>query len=283
MTKRILPFSVHPSSWGLTGRQREIAEAHYKYSGEELDRKVAEIETSGIDYQLRLAQIDLIYRHIDQYAYDHKVLELSGNPSDPVAIADIELKHKRITQIERDRIAARNKFKGNALEQELLKIDFEHANLSEYDYKVGLAKLQFPIGIEQDLAILSIDHAFGKLSDYDYRVKFAEAEQEGKDLQLVILDIKKEFNKISEDDYAKEKATINEEPWIKIIDSGFDPELGPNGVYFEFDWNEYMILYLRNNGYSGISDTAIIDMWFSDLCRAQGMGTTNGVIPFGGL
>ena len=41
-----LPFSMHPTSWGKKGRARDIAQAEYELTGEELDKKVEEINTA---------------------------------------------------------------------------------------------------------------------------------------------------------------------------------------------------------------------------------------------
>ena len=40
--------------------------------------------------------------------------------------------------------------------------------------------------------------------------------------------------------------------------------------FFELDWNEFFVLQLRSNGYTGESDEAIVDAWFSELCRNVG-------------
>lgn len=44
MKKRIVPFWMLPMSWGLKGKLRELAEAQYYYSGEELESKIQDIE-----------------------------------------------------------------------------------------------------------------------------------------------------------------------------------------------------------------------------------------------
>ena len=67
----------------------------------------------------------------------------------------------------------------------------------------------------------------------------------------------------------KTAATANKEPWVAVLQTHVNPESPRNG-FFELDWNEYFVLMLRNNGYTGITDEEIVDQWFSDLCREVG-------------
>jgi arginyl-tRNA synthetase len=67
----------------------------------------------------------------------------------------------------------------------------------------------------------------------------------------------------------KEIATEKKEPWIAVLDTHVNPENIRNG-FFELDWNEYFVLQLRTAGYTGDTDEAIVDSWFSELCRNVG-------------
>ena len=67
----------------------------------------------------------------------------------------------------------------------------------------------------------------------------------------------------------KSAATANKEPWVAVLETHVNPESPRNG-FFELDWNEYFVLMLRNNGYTGVTEEEIIDQWFSDLCREVG-------------
>jgi hypothetical protein len=67
----------------------------------------------------------------------------------------------------------------------------------------------------------------------------------------------------------KTAATANKEPWVAVLQTHVNPESPRNG-FFELDWNEYFVLMLRNNGYTGVTDEEIVDQWFSDLCREVG-------------
>ena len=67
----------------------------------------------------------------------------------------------------------------------------------------------------------------------------------------------------------KEAATAKKEPWVAVLQTHVNPESPKNG-FFELDWNEYFVLMLRNNGYTGVTEEEIVDQWFSDLCREVG-------------
>jgi arginyl-tRNA synthetase len=67
----------------------------------------------------------------------------------------------------------------------------------------------------------------------------------------------------------KELATEKKEPWVAVLDTHVNKDNIRNG-FFELDWNEYFVLQLRAAGYAGESDEAIVDQWFSELCRNVG-------------
>lgn len=73
---------------------------------------------------------------------------------------------------------------------------------------------------------------------------------------------KKKVNKKT----AKELATEKGEPYVNVVQAFVNPNDPKNG-YFEIDWNEYFIALLKENGYTGNNDEAIIDQWFKNLCR----------------
>lgn len=67
----------------------------------------------------------------------------------------------------------------------------------------------------------------------------------------------------------KERATEAKEPWVAVLDTHVNKENVRNG-FFELDWNEYFVLQLREAGYKGETDEAVVDQWFQELCRNVG-------------
>lgn len=70
----------------------------------------------------------------------------------------------------------------------------------------------------------------------------------------------------------KDQATQNKEPWVAVLNTHVNKDNIRNG-FFELDWNEYFIVQLRSEGYTGSSDEEIVDQWFQELCRNIGNET----------
>lgn len=147
--------------------------------------------------------------------------------------------------LERQLLLIRLRDDPQRLECELVEVARRYGAISEQQAAVRRVELSHPPGAERDLALLEVAHKFGE---------------------------------IDETAFHKQRANLKNEPWIGIINSGFDPEQGVDGVFFEFDWNQQWIEYLRTNGYTGRSDEQVIDEWFSDVCRSHSMNET--VVPF---
>jgi hypothetical protein len=165
-----IPFWILPGSWGLKGKVYQEAEAYYRYFGEDLERKLIEI-----------------------------------NNDDPELVKEL-----------------------------LLELDVKYGRLNAYDYDKLIA--------EKETAELKRKHA--------------------------LLDVEFKHNKIAKLGYEKQKSTLDEKPWIGIVNNGMDLDQGINGVYFEFDWNSYWIDFLRLNGYVGVLEEEIVEHWFQDVCQS---------------
>jgi hypothetical protein len=68
----------------------------------------------------------------------------------------------------------------------------------------------------------------------------------------------------------KEAATLKKEPYVAVLNTHINEDNIRNG-FFELDWNEYFIVKLREAGYTGDTEEAIVDAWFKDLCRDVAM------------
>ena len=130
---------------------------------------------------------------------------------------------------------------------------------------------------------LAIDLAHGALTQYDYQRAIVMHDIPDKDSvehKVAMLKIDYDFDKIDQNNYEKSVANLTGQPWVGIIDHGFKPEEGVNGVYFEFDWNKEWIDFLRNNGYHGKSEEEIVEQWFSHVCGTQTEPDDNQPVPF---
>lgn len=191
---------------------------------------------------------------------------------------------------------------GKELDYKLLEIEKKHG-LSEKEYDTKFNNLQHQYGLisDYDYALtnvkihnngeipaedrLSLEFEHNKIDAYEYDkslvfLEFPDTDTVKHKVSILAVDFK--HGKIEKNKFEKTVATLKEEPWIDIVDHGFDPKQGVNGVYFEFDWNEYWVDFLRKNGYHGFNDEQIVEQWFSDVCRTQVDGTPveNDTIPF---
>ena len=112
------------------------------------------------------------------------------------------------------------------------------------------------------------------------REKFrAENIKDEKQRKLKLLEIEKKYNEITEDEYNKSVATVNKEPYVRVLNLEMD-EKSPGSGYFELDFNEEFVEYLANNGYEGVKPEQIVDSWFNDLCQnivMEGLEDEDGV------
>lgn len=77
-----LPFSWLPAHWGTTGKTRKKLEAEYKFKGEPLEYRMAEInyEEDSIELAVALIKIDLKYKKINKIESEKKIATLKGEP-----------------------------------------------------------------------------------------------------------------------------------------------------------------------------------------------------------
>ena len=288
---KLIPFYLLPASWGLKGLSREEAQASYELEGYDLDRKMAEIRYKEDDELKKvLLKIDLSHGRISQIQYEIGLLpddlDVVGRAK---AILAIRRNHDDISHRQFDEMAMELDFPKTSLERKIAQSEIlrKYGEISDYDHEIVVAKLKFPPkspGLKR--AILEIDFAHDRITEYDLESENVRIDhpKETNERCLALLEVDHRHGKVKEFEYQKEKATLNEEPWIDVIDHGFNPDQGVNGVYFEFDWNDHWIIFLRSNGYRGATDAEVIDHWFADVCRANGTGLDDGkVVPFSGM
>ncbi|AQW88792.1 virion structural protein [Serratia phage BF] len=143
MTKKIIPFWLYPSHWGLKGQAKELAEIDFYFEGVEADLKRADIMYltdlerehakneikfkhnvfDELEYELNKVQIDfekalihkltasqkkldlqLKYGRIDEKTYDTESIELIQDEDKKyLAALEFSLKYGDITQSEYDK------------------------------------------------------------------------------------------------------------------------------------------------------------------------------------
>lgn len=102
----------------------------------------------------------------------------------------------------------------------------------------------------------------------DEEIKRSDARQitDETEMELRFSEIDLEFGRIAQDEHDKKVATLNGDPYVKVLNIDLD-ENAPGAGFFELDFNEHFVEYLANSGYEGVEPDEIVDNWFNDLCK----------------
>jgi hypothetical protein len=73
--------------------------------------------------------------------------------------------------------------------------------------------------------------------------------------------------RLKDNSLEKQLASINKEPWVKVLEVKMQDPNDPRTGYFELDWNDSFVASLSEAGYSGRNDDEVVEQWFNDLCR----------------
>ena len=149
-------------------------------------------------------------------------------------------------------------------------------------YEIAQAEYELS-GIELDQKLAEIEHRgdhksfqraqldilkkHGQLTQEDYDTKIVEIDHDddqGKKLAKLDVDLK--HKKIDQITYDKKRADILGEPWVSMPKIHWDP-LNNGKTFFELDYNEHFLSYLKKNGYDG-ADDEIINRWLNDICMS---------------
>ena len=151
----------------------------------------------------------------------------------------------------------------------ILKIKNKYSELSDLDHDLQTIELTEPDEIAKQSKTLVVRHNHNLISEYELDVELAKIlfEKDSKELAEELLKIEKRHHKIEKQEYEKKLADINEEPWVAMPNIRWDPS-DPTQSYFELDYNEYFVSYLKENGYDGLSDQIIVEQWLNDICRS---------------
>jgi hypothetical protein len=141
--KRLIPFRLLPGSWGLAGRAFAEAEAYYLNSGEDLERRLAEIQhVGGAALTEALLALDVKYAPLSAYEQDCRLLALHGKADDVRAKAEIDRRHGRITVYDFDLLMAEHAGLSDAEQAHaVLDVRFRHGKLTKMAYDKAKADL----------------------------------------------------------------------------------------------------------------------------------------------
>lgn len=103
------------------------------------------------------------------------------------------------------------------------------------------------------------------LSEEEIKRSDARAIKNERDMDERLADIDLEYGHITADEHEKRVATLNGEPYVRVVNVDLDQD-APGTGHFELDFNEHFVDFLAKNGYEGVEEGEIVDSWFNDLC-----------------
>lgn len=133
--KRIIPFGLWPSAWGLKGKTRRRAEAEYYSDGYELDCRVALIDFD-----------------------DNKELRQ--------ALAKVDLKHEKITESKFAVIMAQIEYDFEPIdlnEQFIIEAKYENGDISEKQHDYAIAEMR-----DDEGTWLGVKHKHGEITTNEF-------------------------------------------------------------------------------------------------------------------
>lgn len=134
-----------------------------------------------------------------------------------------------------------------------------------YDLDVELAKINHANPDDLKHALLDIDKKYKKIDEYEYDQALAKLDNtDDTKQQIALLDVELKHEKITAVEHEKQRANLLKEPWVSMPKISWDP-VNKNKTYFELDYNDHFIKYLRDNNYSGTDDD-VLNKWLNDVC-----------------
>jgi hypothetical protein len=137
--------------------------------------------------------------------------------------------------------------------------------LRGYDLEVRLAELNHqddPVALARN--ILDIDLKYKKIEQYAYDLSKSTLNKEGVAADVAKLEVELKHERVTPQEYERKKADLLGEPWMAMPKISWDP-INPSKTYFELDYNDHFLKFLRDNAYVG-SDEECINRWLNDVC-----------------
>lgn len=139
--------------------------------------------------------------------------------------------------------------------------------LSGIELELKLIEINEENEVEKQLKTLVVKRKYEKITEYDFDIETAKLKFTNEDLELALLDVEYKHHKIEKQSYEKQSATIRKEPWVSMPDIKWDPT-DPAQSYFELDYNDEFVSFLKGHGYNGLTDEIVVEKWLNDVCRS---------------
>lgn len=124
-----------------------------------------------------------------------------------------------------------------------------------------------------------IDLRYNRITQSQYYRQMTDLIKDDKQKTLAILELDRKEGKLTDLEYQKQAATLNNEPWVTVINMDFANKSALEGS-FELDWNDQFVDKLIKEGYTGPAPDHIVNQWFMEICRNVAMEEFDGTGDF---
>ena len=158
--------------------------------------------------------------------------------------------------------------------REIAQAEYE---LTGLELDLRLAEINHEEPRAQTLAQLDARLKHKDIDLYNYDVEYNKIRLEGDALlDETLLNIELKHNRINQQQHDRKLADLRGEPWVAMPDIKWNPS-DPSKSYFELDYNDHFVAFLRNHNYKGTTDEEVVETWLNDVCRsvAAEMGETD--------
>lgn len=156
--------------------------------------------------------------------------------------------------------------------KEKLNVKLRYEVIDDYEYQQGIIDIETE-GDEtkNQMAKLKLDYDQGRITAPQYQIKSVELEHgsESDEYKVELLKQQLAQGELTQHEFEKKVATLLEQPWVRVVNSAYEPEMGIDGFTFELDYNSVFVQYLKEHGYTGVADDQVVEDWFNDVSKAE--------------
>lgn len=140
--------------------------------------------------------------------------------------------------------------------------------LTGLELDLRLAEIQHDDPKAQALAKLDVRLKHKQIDAYEHDVETTKLKLEGDPLlNQLLLNVDLTHHRISQQEHDRKLADLKGEPWVNMPDMKWDPS-DPTKSYFQLDYNDHFVTFLRSHNYTGVTDEQVVERWLNDVCRS---------------
>jgi hypothetical protein len=162
--------------------------------------------------------------------------------------------------------------------REIAQAEYE---LTGYDLEVRLLEIKKDEYTDKEYSrkLADLGLKYNKCTESEYHRLLTNFIDNEKQRSLAVLELDRREGKITELEFQKTTATLNDEPWVTVLNMDFGKKSALEGS-FELDWNDQFVDKLKAEGYVGPTPDAIVNQWFMEVCRNVAMEEFDGTGDF---